>query len=152
MQAETNHGAAARALDAHLELIATDVPRWLELFADDAVVEFPYAEGLGRAGRLVGKAAIAAYFTGTPGVFRELRFRDLRRFASADPEVAIAEVHGSAIIGPTGRAYEQDYVMVLRTRAGKIVAYREYWNPVTALAAFAGAQIPGQAVAVGGAP
>lgn len=131
-------GPAERALTAHLELIGHDMPRWLDLFADDAVVEFPYAASVGQNGRLVGKAAIDAYFGGAPGVFRDLEFRDLRRFPSADPDLAIAEVHGSAIIGPTGKPYEQDYVMLLRTRAGKIVLYREYWDPLPAIAAFGG--------------
>lgn len=114
------------------------MPRWLALFADDAVVEFPYAASLGRSGRLDGKAAIDAYFRGTPGSFRDLTFRDLRRFPGTDPDLAVAEVHGSAVIGPTNRRYEQDYVMLLRTRNGKIVWYREYWNPLPAIEAFGG--------------
>ena len=128
-------GDADRALDAHLEHITRDMDRWIALFADDAVVEFPYAPSLGRAHRLVGKAAIDGYFRGTPGVFRDLEFSGLRRFPGADPEVAIAEVHGSAILAPTGKRYEQDYVMVVRTRAGEIVEYREYWNPLPFLRA-----------------
>jgi ketosteroid isomerase-like protein len=133
-------GDAARALAAHLELIGRDIARWLDLFADDAIVEFPYAASVGAPTRLTGKPAIAAYFGGTPGTFRDLRFRDLRSFPSADPERALAEVHGSARIGAEGRPYEQDYVMVLRTRAGKIVEYREYWDPTPAIAALAGSE------------
>lgn len=137
---EHENGArdAARALAAHLELIGHDMARWLELFAADAVVEFPYAASVGTPARLEGKTAIDAYFRGAPGTFRDLAFRDVRRFESADPDLAIAEVHGSAIIGPTGRAYEQDYVMVMRTKNGKIVSYREYWNPLPAIEAFGG--------------
>ena len=78
----------------------------------------------------LGKAAIDGYFRGTPGTFRELEFSGLRRFPSADPELAIAEVHGSAILAATGKRYEQDYVMFVRTRAGEIVEYREYWDPL----------------------
>ena len=131
-------GGAASALAAHLELIGHDMQRWLALFADDAVVEFPYAASLGRPGRLDGKAAIDAFFRGTPGTFRDLTFRDLRSFPGTDPDFAVAEVHGSAIIGAMNRRYEQDYVMLLRTRAGKIVWYREYWNPIPAIEAFGG--------------
>lgn len=129
---------AGRALTAHLELIGRDIARWLDLFADDAVVVFPYAASVGAPTRLTGKPAIAAYFGGTPGTFRDLRFRDERRFPGADPEQALAEVHGSARVGPEGRPYEQDYVMIVRTRAGKIVEYREYWDPTPAIAALGG--------------
>ncbi len=141
---EDKHGprTAAEAMALHLELVGHDMERWIGLFAEDAVVEFPYAGSVGRSGRLAGKAAIDGYFRGTPGTFRELRFSDLRLHACVDPELAIAEVHGSAIVGPMGRRYEQDYVMVLRTRGGAIVSYREYWDPTPVLAAFEGA-VPG---------
>lgn len=128
---------AERALDQHLHLIASDIERWLDLFADDAVVEFPYAAALGRPGRFVGKPAIAAYFRTTPATFRGLVFTDLRKHPGADPQVAVAEVHGAATIAPTGRRYEQDYVMIVHTRDGRISHYREYWDPTRAIAAFA---------------
>lgn len=136
MSNEDTRSEAERALDDHLRFICHDMDRWIDLFTDDAVVEFPYAASLGREGRFVGKPAIDAYFRGTPGLFRELRFRDLRRHAGADPHMVCAEVHGSALIGPAGAPYEQDYVMILRTRDGKISHYREYWNPLPVIAAF----------------
>lgn len=121
---------ASLVLRRMIDLIATDVPAWVELFDDDAVVEFPYAASLGRPERLEGKDAIARYFLSTPGTFTNLRFRDLHVIAGADPDVAVAEVHGSATLMPMNAAYEQDYVMVLHTKAGKAVHYREYWNPL----------------------
>jgi ketosteroid isomerase-like protein len=123
---------ATALLAEHLEWIARDIERWLQLFADDAVVEFPYAVRLGLPTRLTGKAAIAEYFRRTPGVFRDLRFRDLQVHPTTNPEVVIGEVHGSATLAPGGEAYEQDYVMVLESRAGQIVRYREYWDPSAA--------------------
>ncbi|WP_438027204.1 nuclear transport factor 2 family protein [Sorangium sp. So ce233] len=127
---------AAQALDAHLALIGRDLERWLDLFADDAVVEFPYAPALGAPAVLEGKAAIRRHFEGILERFRDLSLRDARRYPTTDPDVALAEVHGSAIILPAGRRYEQDYVMLVATRNGKVVRYREYWNPASALEAF----------------
>ncbi|KYG03215.1 phenazine biosynthesis protein, partial [Sorangium cellulosum] len=120
---------AAQALDALLDLIVRDIEGWLALFADDATVEFPYATALGVPGRFEGKEAIRRYFQGTIERFRDLSLRDVRRYPTTDPDVALAEVHGSAIILPSGKRYEQDYVMVVATRDGKVVRYREYWNP-----------------------
>jgi hypothetical protein len=129
---------ATAALHAHLDWIARDIERWLALFADDAIVEFPYAPALGMPAALIGKQAIADYFRRTPAVFRGLVFRDLRVYATSSPDVAVAEVHGAATLAPSGRAYEQDYVMLIECRDGRIVRYREYWNSAAALAAFGG--------------
>ncbi|MDI1480206.1 nuclear transport factor 2 family protein [Polyangium sp. y55x31] len=133
----TGHRDAAQALDEHLALISKDIQRWLELFADDAVVEFPYAPA-GFPARLEGKAAIDAYFRPTPQTFAGLTFSNVRRYVTTDPDVVLAEVHGTAFIPTTGKRYEQDYLMVLRTKEGKIVHYREYWNVGLALEAFGG--------------
>jgi ketosteroid isomerase-like protein len=138
---------AAQALDEHLALIGKDMDRWLALFADDAVVEFPYAMP-GMPARLEGKAAIDTYFRPAPQSFLGLAFHDLRRYLTPDPDVVLAEVHGTATIAATGKHYEQDYVMVLRTRGGKIVHYREYWNVGPALRSFEGAHSPTPAGAV----
>ncbi|WP_437999340.1 nuclear transport factor 2 family protein [Sorangium sp. So ce185] len=127
---------AAQALDALLDLVVRDIEGWLALFADDATVEFPYATALGVPGRFEGKEAIRRHFQGTIERFRDLSLRDVRRYPTTDPDVALAEVHGSAIILPSGKRYEQDYVMVVATRDGKVVRYREYWNPAPVAEAF----------------
>jgi len=133
MNEHTAPNEAAKVLERAIELIGTDMEAWLDLFSDDAVVVFPYAPSIGYAARLEGKAAIAAYFRATPAVFTNLRFRDLVLVPGADPNVAVAEVHGSATLMPGARPYEQDYVMILRTANGRAVEYREYWNPLNGL-------------------
>lgn len=128
---------AAALLDDHLALLTTDAERWLALFADDALVEFPYATGLDGPARLEGKAAIRGYFFEALKIFGGLALTRVTRHLMQDPDTVVAELHGSAHITTTDRPYEQDYVMVLRSRAGKIVHYREYWNPLPALKALA---------------
>ena len=95
---------ALQALDAHLALVTRDLETWLALFADDAVVEFPYAASVGLPGRLEGKDAIRGYFGHASEVFLDLVFRDVRRHATLDPDIAIAEAHGSATIATSRRA------------------------------------------------
>lgn len=138
-------GPAERAARALVHLIGTDVEAWLACFADDAVVEFPYAASIERPTRLVGRAAIADYFRTTPALFQSLSFRDLRVVQGRDPDVAVVEVHGSATITTTGRRYEQDYVVFVRTRDGRVVSYREYWNPLPGIEAFGLEGLPGGA-------
>jgi uncharacterized protein len=130
--------SAESLIRQHLELVIHDHPRWLELFDEAAVVEFPYAVALGTPSRFEGKAAIDAYFSRAGSLFLDFRFRELRVHASEATGVAFAEGHGSARIATTGRPYEQDYVMVIEARDGKILRYREYWNPLPAIEAFGG--------------
>jgi hypothetical protein len=140
---------ALEALDAHLALVARELEPWLALFADDAVVEFPYAAGTGLPARLQGKDAIRDYFARAPEVFQNFAFRDVRRYATGNPDVAIAEAHGSATIATTSRPYEQDYVLFVECRDGAIVRYREYWNPLAAQASFGGLDHVSSAMGVG---
>ncbi|NOK11392.1 nuclear transport factor 2 family protein [Corallococcus exercitus] len=121
-----------RLMDAHLALIATDVERWLALFADDAVVEFPYAPSLGGPARLEGISAIRAYFAPITKHFQGLTFTNARRYPGADGQTGWLEVHGTATLQPGNIPYAQDYVMRMQVRDGRIAHYREYWNPLAA--------------------
>lgn len=125
-----------RVMDAHLALIGTDVERWLSLLADDAVVEFPYAPALGASSRLEGIEAIRSYFVPITKRFQGLAFTDVRRYPTTDPDVGWMEVHGTATLLPGHVHYEQDYVMRLHLREGRIVRYAEYWNPMAVPSTF----------------
>jgi uncharacterized protein len=132
---------AEKLFAAHLALVIRDMPAWLELFAENAVIEFPYAPSVGTSARLEGKAAIAAYAKGVPAMMRDFVFSNVRIFPTREPHVLFAEAHGEATISSTGRRYVQDYVMHLETDGERIIHYREYWNPVPVLQAFDG--LPG---------
>lgn len=119
---------AEQLLRTALERVAGDFDGWLSLFAENAVVEFPYAPSLGTAARVVGRRALTEYFAGLPQM-EGLTFSNLRLYPAADGESTWAEVHGSADIPKTARRYEQDYVMFARASEGRLVHYREYWDP-----------------------
>ena len=60
---------------------------------------------------------------------------DLKVYALADPESAVAEVKAEALIKSTGRIYLQDYVLFLRAAGGKIAFLREYFDAARAASA-----------------
>ncbi|MBW4685489.1 MAG: nuclear transport factor 2 family protein [Komarekiella atlantica HA4396-MV6] len=126
------------AFAAHLALVGKDIPAWVDLFAEDAVVEFPYASTT--PGRLEGKEAIYNYMKDVPAQMQDLMFNNVQIYPTLNSNILFAEVHGEAVIVSTGRHYQQDYIMRLETKEGKIIHYREYWNPVTALKAWGGTQ------------
>jgi uncharacterized protein len=128
----------AQAFAAHLALVGKDAQAWVNLFADSAVVEFPYASNSPK--RLEGKSTIYNYIKDVTAQMQDLVFTNIHTYLTTNPNVLFAEVHGEAVIVTTGKHYQQDYVMRLETKDGKIIHYREYWNPIPALDAWDGTQ------------
>lgn len=115
-----------------LELIrAKDMPGFIALFADDAVLEFPFALP-GRPQRLVGRRAIHEYLIGYPDLLDVREITDLTLHQTTDDGVIIAEFAMAGVVVATGRPYRQRYISVLTVRGGRLVHYRDYWNPVAA--------------------
>ncbi len=123
----------AQVFTAHLALIGTDVEAWSNLLAEDAIVEFPYASALGSPSRLEGKLAIYSYMKNAVAQLQNWVFTDVREYQTLIQNVLFAEFHGEAVFVATGQPYQQDYVVRLETKDGKIIHYREYWNPVPIL-------------------
>lgn len=123
----------AQVFAAHLALIGTDIQAWSDLLAEDAVVEFPYASALGSPSRSKGKPAIYDHMKNAVTQLQNWVFTDVREYQTLIPNVLFAEFHGEAVFVATGQPYQQDYVVRLETKHGKIIHYREYWNPVPIL-------------------
>jgi hypothetical protein len=135
---DTKEYTAAQAFTAHLTLVGKNIQAWVDLFADSAVVEFPYASDSPKC--LEGKSAIYNYIKDVTAQMQDLVFTNICTYSTTNPNILFAEVHGEAVITATGQHYQQDYVMRLETSNGKIIHYREYWNPIPALDAWGGAQ------------
>ena len=71
------------------------------------------------------------------GAVQDFRFFNLRIHGFADPEAAAAEVRAEGLIKPTGRLYQQEYVLFLRAAGGRIASVREYFDPTRAAKAMA---------------
>jgi uncharacterized protein len=133
---------ASDLLQAHVETLVADNVRWQTLIADDLVWELPYAPALGHPARLSGRDEVVRHVTWFLGAVQDFRFFDLKMYALADPEGAIAEVKAEALIKPPGRIYRQNYVLFLRAAGGKIAFLREYFNPVRAAQALNAPIVP----------
>ena len=79
-----------------------------------------------------GREAVVGHATWFLGAVENFRFFELRVYAFADPEGAVAEVKAEGLIKSTGRLYRQEYVLFLRAAGGKIAFLREYFDPVRA--------------------
>jgi ketosteroid isomerase-like protein len=123
---------ASDLLQRHIQTLVEDNAQWQTLIADDLVWELPYAPSIGHPARLSGREEVVGFVTWFLGAVKNFRFFDLKVYALADPDAAVAEVKAEALIKSTGRIYLQDYVVFLRAAGGKIAFLREYFDPVRA--------------------
>ncbi|GAA2469999.1 nuclear transport factor 2 family protein [Winogradskya humida] len=115
-----------RALD---HLLAHDMAAFIALYADDAVMEFPFAPPA-RPQRPDGRPAVEAYLAGYTDLLDIQRIHDVEVHETTDPAVIIGEFAASGLVVATGEPYTARYIAVLTIVDGRIRRYRDYWNPL----------------------
>lgn len=123
---------AEQLLRLHFETFVDDPERWKTLITDDLVWELPFAPALGHPARLEGRDQVLGHVGWFINAVENFRFFDLRIHPGASPLEASAEVKAEGLIKPTGRIYEQEYVLFVRVENGKLAFIREYFDPVRA--------------------
>jgi ketosteroid isomerase-like protein len=128
-----SHDATRHVIERALERArAYDADGYADVFADDAVLEFPFAPP-GWPSRLQGRAAILAKLRLDFARARDAgrRFTDLRPVVhqGADPESAVVEVEAQVESPSTGKSCTVRYVHVYRVREGRVVSLRDYFSP-----------------------
>ncbi|WP_025848136.1 nuclear transport factor 2 family protein [Paenibacillus ehimensis] len=133
---ETRLATAQAMMETFMKsMVEKDMDRWIELFDDNVVFEFPYAPD-GYTRKLEGKSALYQYVKELPGIIEIDLFTAPAIHQTLDPNVFIAEFGvkaGRAV--KTGKPYLQTYISVIETKDGKIMHYKDYWNPLTVLTA-----------------
>ena len=114
----------ARAIEA---LQAGDVDGWMEIYAPDAIHEFPFAHE-GGVRRLAGRDAIAAYMRRLPELMRFGSLSDVRVRETGDELIIEATGHHRRISDDTPR--DLSYVWFIMRRDGQVVHFRDYMNPL----------------------
>ncbi|MEU6238385.1 nuclear transport factor 2 family protein [Kitasatospora sp. NPDC047058] len=113
-------------------LLDKDIPAWVGLWAEDGVMEFPFAPP-GRPRRLEGRGAVAGYMRDYPDHIDLHDFPDLRIHQSTDPGTIVVEMRGVGRVVATGRPFDMTYIAVVTVRDGRFTSYRDYWNPLAVL-------------------
>ena len=114
----------ARASEA---LTAGHIDGWMEIYAPDAVHEFPFAPE-GAPSRLVGRDAIIAYMRQLPGRIRFGHFSDIRVREAGDELIVEATGHHRNVADDTPR--DISYVWFITRRNGHVTHFRDYMNPL----------------------
>jgi uncharacterized protein len=114
----------ARASDS---LAAGDVDGWMEIYAPDAVHEFPFApEGAIR--RLEGRDAIAAYMRQLPARIRFGSFSEVRVREAGNEVIIEATGHHQRVAD--GTPMDLSYVWFITREDGRVSRFRDYMNPL----------------------
>ncbi|MFB9411604.1 nuclear transport factor 2 family protein [Dactylosporangium matsuzakiense] len=140
MNAHEETLTARQAVERVLEVgRRQDAEAFVELLADDAVIEWPYRpEGV--PGRLQGRGEILAFMQRTArSLVRFDEYREIVMHETADPEVVIVEYEVLGHITTTGEPFRQTVIAVIRVRGGLVVSYRDYINPLPLMAVLAAA-------------
>ena len=124
---------AEQAFKNHLTYLSTGrIEEWVNLFAEEGVLEFPYGPD-GFPKKVAGKEALYEYMKNFPEHFK-VAFTNLYFHPTADPTLVIAEFESDGIALSTGRPYLQKYISVVNnTEDGKITRYVDFWNPLVAM-------------------
>jgi len=110
-------------------LVDQEADGFLSLMAEDAVMEFPYAPS-GQPREVTGRAALAPYVAHVASFITIDSIEAPRVHQTADPAVVILEFTGKGRAVASGQPYRQDYISVIETGGGRIIRYRDYWNPL----------------------
>ena len=120
---------AQRIFLQHLDCLATGrAEDWVQLFAADGVLDFPYAPP-GFPQSVAGHDQLRAHITGFVEEF-EVAFDDVIFHDTVDESLVVAELRGHGTSRTTGLPYEQVYVSIVRTKGGRMAHYADYWNPL----------------------
>jgi uncharacterized protein len=120
--------------------IAADAGSFTDMMAEHAVMEFPYALP-GLPSRVDGKDAVARHLERAADLIAFDRMGEPTVHPSIDPDVTIIEFEGFGQGVETGEPYNQHYISVIHTQDGRIIHYRDYWNPIAVLRATKGAAV-----------
>ena len=126
---------AQAAMGKFMDLILReDIPQWMELWNEDAVFEYPFAPP-GFPQEVSGKQGIFENFKDFPNRIKFFEFTNVQMHPTLDPDTLIVEFAGRGQIVATGKPYNQRYISVVQMAGGKILRYRDYWNPLVILEA-----------------
>jgi ketosteroid isomerase-like protein len=108
----------------------------IELFAEDAVMELPYAPGRMEK-RYDGKDAILAFQRFARDSFSSFAMTIDAIHETVDPHVVIAEHRSDGIVAENGRPYRNRYVTVFTfADDGLVTGWREYYDAGVVVKAF----------------
>ncbi|WP_299888094.1 nuclear transport factor 2 family protein [uncultured Ruegeria sp.] len=119
-------------------IIADAGKNFLDMCDEDIVFEFPFTPE-GSVRELRGRTAMEAYLPKVGALIRFEAMSPAITHMAKDGETFVLEFSCKGK-GEAGR-YDQNYISVIQVRNGRIIRYRDYWNPLILLNAVGGIEV-----------
>jgi len=136
--------------DALGDRLDASADNFIAMMSEDFVMEFPYARP-GMQPRIEGREAVVAYLMTVAGNVSVDTVDNVVVHETGDPEVVIVEFEAHGRAPKVDEPYDQRYISVIRTRGGRMIHYKDYWNPLQGLKAQIGSAAVDAFVLGGGA-
>lgn len=110
-----------------------DLGQIMPLWNDDGVLEFPFApDGSPKTfeGTDTIRRTLAAAFVQRP----KMKFPEITTYQAEDPNLAFLEFKGDMTL-KSGAPYNNTYIAKVVARDGRLVQFKEFFNPLVDLAA-----------------
>ena len=127
----------------HLEALLTAFNQGtdavLNLYNEDAIVQYPYAASLGLPSSFT-MDEYRKHLDHMLGSMSGISWTGLQVYELKEKESYWAEVQGETSISNTNALYQQDYVIYFTLENGKFSEYKEYWNILPVLKSLLGSE------------
>lgn len=127
--------AATEIAEQFLDLTIRDLPSLADLYAEDVVIEMPFAAPLFPTRRTTTRAELRSQYARSSGR-TYTRVDNAHVYESSDPDVAIVEYDLRGTVDQGGRDFTLSYIQIITVKNGLIVHSRDYSNIVQAAQAF----------------
>lgn len=119
---------------ALIDAMKTD--EMLDLFADDVVMELPFAPGR-MPKRYDGKEEASGFLHSVRDAFSSFTMTVDAVHETSDPNVVVVEHHADGVVAANGRTYDNRYVTFITfDEAGRVTHWREYYDAGVVVRAF----------------
>ncbi|MBW4508315.1 MAG: nuclear transport factor 2 family protein [Scytonematopsis contorta HA4267-MV1] len=108
---------------------------WLKLWHENGVQDMPYSPK-GFPKRVEGKTAVAKHYSALPTSVGRMEFPDLQIYSTKDPNTFWVEFRGEIEVLATKKPYNNTYAGLFRFQDGKVILFREYYDPIVFTEAF----------------
>ena len=134
MPQPTSPASPRRVVEEALQRVLDyDLNGYLDLFAPDGTLEFPFAPP-GVPARMKGRDQIGAallplWERAWEAGLRSTGYSPIVVHETLNPEVIVTEFDLYGEVEATGETFQLAFVHVYRVRNGRIASLRDYWNP-----------------------